>query len=72
MASISQRYSIDEVPQEVFAVRFSADGHSLAACARDNTIKLWDARMAGSSGAWQLLQHYAAHSAAVTSLSFHP
>ena len=58
--------------EAVTCVRFSADGHALAACARDNNIKLWDARMAGSSGAWQLLQHYAAHSAAVTSLSFHP
>ena len=43
----------------------------LAACGRDNNIKLWDARAAGG-GAWQLLQHYSAHSAACTSLSFHP
>ena len=33
---------------------------------RDRTIKLWDLR------SHQLIQHYAAHSDSVTSLSFHP
>jgi len=45
-------------------VLFHPDGSCIAACSDDNSIKLWDIRTN------RLLQHYDAHSAAVTNIAF--
>jgi centriolar protein POC1 len=56
----------------VNAVAFSpptaaATAATIAACSDDRTIKLWDSRAPRA-----LLQHYPAHAAPVTGISFHP
>ena len=48
------------------AVRFHPDGTCIASASSDNTISVWDVRSN------QMLQHYTAHTAPVTSLAFHP
>jgi hypothetical protein len=50
----------------VNSVVFHKDGGCIASGSADNTIKLWDIRT------HQLIQHYPAHSDAVTSVSIHP
>ena len=47
MASISQRYAIEEVPQEVFAVRFSADGAVLATGCNDGAVRVYGGQRGG-------------------------
>ena len=50
----------------VTKVLFGADGTCVASASEDRTIKIWDAR------SYNLLQHYPAHDAKITSLSMHP
>lgn len=50
----------------VRTVKFHPHGSVIAAASADNSIKLWDVRSR------QLLQHYAAHDAAVNAIDFHP
>ncbi len=45
---------------------FHPDGTCIASGSTDNSLKLWDLRSN------VLLQHYKAHTGAVTHLSFHP
>eukprot|EP01029_Cantina_marsupialis_P009211 TRINITY_DN2152_c0_g2_i1.p1 TRINITY_DN2152_c0_g2~~TRINITY_DN2152_c0_g2_i1.p1 ORF type:complete len:399 (-),score=123.38 TRINITY_DN2152_c0_g2_i1:99-1295(-) len=47
-------------------VCFHPEGHTIAGCSSDNSIKLWDVR----SG--QIIQHYKAHDKCVNKISFHP
>ena len=46
-------------------VEFNIDGNSIVSCSADRSIKVWDRR------SYQLIQHYAAHSDSVTSMSIH-
>ena len=47
-------------------VGFHRDQQCLASCSADKTLKLWDIR------SHQLIQHYPAHTSAVTGMSMHP
>lgn len=49
----------------VYDLQFHPNGSCIASASADCTINMWDTRSR------QLIQHYAAHTAAVTSVAFH-